>query len=342
MADQVLVTGISGFIAKRVALDLLNSGYAVRGTVRSLASGEKVKATLAGAGADVSRLTFAEADLTSDKGWFEAVKGCKYVQHIASPFPMEAVKDREALVPAAREGALRVLEQALNSGVERIVLTASIASMMYKANRPAEFQFSEKDWSDPEWSYMSAYLVSKTRAEIAAWEFMKKHNAEKKLVVVNPGFVLGPSLDKDIGTSLQVIELFLKRKYPAVPPTSFPAVDVRDVSELHVRAMTLAGCGGRRLLACSDTLSMPEMTMILRNDMGAAGKRVPTMVLPAFLVRFMAMFDPAMKTLLPDIGVKARADTAYVTALTGLKFRPSREAVIAAGESLVKLGIVPA
>ncbi len=342
MVDQVLVTGISGFIAKRVALDLLNAGYAVRGTVRNLASGEKVKGILAGAGADVSQLSFVEADLMSDAGWADAVKDCRFVQHIASPFPMEAVKDREALVPAARDGALRVLQQALKAGAERIVLTASIASMMYRPNRPAEFSFSEGDWSDPEWPPMSAYLVSKTRAEKAAWEFMKKHGAEKKLVVVNPGLVLGPSLDKDIGTSLQALELFLKRKYPAVPPTCFPTVDVRDVSELHVRAMTAAGVGGRRLLACSDTLSMPEMTLILRQELGTAANRVPKMVLPAFVIRLMAMFDPAMKSLIPDIGVKGNADTAYVTDLTGVKFRPSREAVIAAGESLVKLGIVPA
>jgi nucleoside-diphosphate-sugar epimerase len=342
MSDQVLVTGISGFIAKRIALDLLNAGYAVRGTVRSLVSGDKVKATLSGAGADISQLSFAAADLTSDAGWADAVKGCRYVQHIASPFPMDVPKDRESLVPAAREGTLRVLDLALNAGVERIVLTSSTVSMMYRPNRPSEFTFSESDWSDPEWLALSAYIVSKTRAEKAAWEFMKKQSAEKKLTVVNPGFVLGPSLDEDIGTSLQVLELFLKRKYPAIPQTAFPTVDIRDLSELHVRAMTLASTGGRRLIGCSDTLSMPEMASIMRNELGKAGARVPKMVLPDFVIRLMAMFDSSMKNLIPDIGVKPIADAAYVTALTGVKFRPSREAVIAAGESLVKLGIVPA
>jgi nucleoside-diphosphate-sugar epimerase len=214
--------------------------------------------------------------------------------------------------------------------------------MMYRANRPAQMTFSENDWSDPEWTPLSAYIVSKTRAEKAAWEFMKNQGAEKKLAVVNPGFVLGPSLDRDIGTSLQVLELFLKRKYPAIPQTAFPTVDIRDLSELHMRAMTLAAAGGRRLLGCSDTLSMPEMASIMRNELGTAGKRVPTMVLPDLLIRLMAMFDPSMKNLIPDIGVKPIADAAYVTALTGVKFRSAREAVIAAGESLVKLGIVPA
>jgi nucleoside-diphosphate-sugar epimerase len=342
MADQVLVTGISGFIAKRVALDLLNAGYAVRGTVRSLASGDKVKATLASAGADTSRLSFAEADLTSDAGWANAVKGCRYVQHIASPFPLDVPKDRESLVPAAREGTLRVLDLALKAGVERIVLTSSTVAMMYRPNRPAELSFGENDWSDPEWSALSAYIVSKIRAEKAAWELMKKHGAEKKLTVVNPGFVLGPSLDEDIGTSLQVLELFLKRKYPAIPQTEFPTVDVRDLSELHVKAMTSLTTGGRRLLGCADTLSMPEMASILRSELGKAGKRVPKMVLPDFVIRLMAKFDPSMKNLIPDIGCKPIADAAYVTALTGVKFRSSREAVIATGESLVKLGIVPA
>lgn len=342
MADQVLVTGISGFIAKRVALDLMNKGYAVRGTVRSLSSADAVRATLAGAGADVSRLSLVAADLLSTDGWAEAVQGCRYVQHIASPFPMNVPKDREALVPAARGGALRVLEQALKTGVERIVLTSSTVAMMYRANRPPEYPFTEKDWSDPEWSRASAYIVSKTRAELAAWEFMKTHGAEKKLAVVNPGFALGPALDKDIGTSLQTLELFLKRTYPAIPQTAFPTVDVRDLSLLHIAAMELPEAGGRRLLGCSDTLSMPEMATIMRAELGHAAQRVPKIVLPNFVIRVMGLFDPTMRNIMADIGVKPIADAAYVTALTGVKFRPAREAVIAAGESLVKLGIVPA
>jgi dihydroflavonol-4-reductase len=342
VVDQVLVTGISGFIAKRVALDLLNVGYAVRGTVRKLAGAEHVLATLAAAGADTSRLSFVEADLLSDDGWSDSVKDCRYVQHIASPFPMQVPKDREALVPAARGGALRVLEAALKAGVERIVLTSSTVSMMYRANRPAEFTFSEDDWSDPEWSAASAYIVSKVRAEKAAWEFMKAQGAEKKLAVVNPGFVLGPSLDKDIGTSIQVLEFFLKRVYPAIPQTAFPTVDIRDLAQLHVAAMELPAAGGRRLLGSADTLSMPQMAEILRSGLGHAGRRVPKIVLPNFVIRLMAIFDPAMKNLIADIGVRPVADAAYVTALTGVTFRPAREAVLAAGESLVKLGIVPA
>ncbi len=342
MVDQVLVTGISGFIAKRVALDLLNNGYAVRGTVRSLATGEQVRASLASAGADVARLSFIAADLLSDGGWADAVKGCRYVQHIASPFPMQVPKDREALVPAARGGALRVVDHALKAGVERIVLTSSTVAMMYRANRPSEFHFSENDWSDPEWSKASAYIVSKTRAELAAWEFMKARGAEKKLVVVNPGFVLGPALDKDIGTSLQTLELFLKRVYPAIPQTAFPTVDVRDLSQLHITAMTESAVAGRRLLGSSDTLSMPEMAAILRAELGTAARHVPKMVLPDFVIRVMGLFDPTMGNILADIGVKPVADAAYVTSLTGVRFRPAREAVVAAGKSLVKLGIVPA
>lgn len=340
--DRVLVTGISGFIAKHVALALLTSGYQVNGTVRLLNSADAVKKTLAGHGANVSHLTMFAADLTKPEGWREAVKGCRYVQHIASPFPIENVADREALVPTAREGALRVIDAALAEGADRIVMTSSMVAMMYRPNRPAEFTVQEQDWTDAEWPQLSAYIVSKTRAERAAWEHVRSKGATGKLVVVNPGFVLGPALDKDIGTSLGVIELILKRKYPALPPTAFPIVDVRDLAAVHIKGMTAKDAGDRRLVASGDTLSLPDIAAILRRELGPAGRRVPTMTLPAFAVRAMALFDPALRSVLPDLGARPKADSAYVTAMTGISFRPAREAAIDAGRSLVDLGIVPA
>ncbi len=249
MSELVLLTGISGFIAKHVALELLRQGYQVRGTVRQKAAGDAVTATLRAAGADTTGLSFIEADLTKDDGWQEAAKGCRYVQHLASPFPLKQPKEREGLIPMAVGGTARVLDAALRAGAERVVLTSSIVSMMYRAGRAGDLPLRESDWTDTDWPGANPYAISKTRAEQEAWRIMRAAGAETRLAVVNPGLVLGPLLDRDFGTSVNVIKLMLDGKYPAIPPINFPVVDVRDLALVHVRAMTLAEAGGRRLLS---------------------------------------------------------------------------------------------
>ncbi|MGD9603316.1 MAG: NAD-dependent epimerase/dehydratase family protein [Gammaproteobacteria bacterium] len=338
--DTVLVTGISGFIAKHVVLELLRQGCAVRGTVRSLAGADDVRRTLIAQGADVSRLGFVAADLDHDAGWAEAVAGCRYVQHIASPFPLEVVDDREALVPAARDGALRVLDAALQAGVERVVMTSSMVAMMYRPGRPAECRVTEGDWTDPEWAPLTPYIVSKTRAEQAAWARMRDAGASAGLTTVNPGFVLGPLLDAKSSTSIDVVKMFLTGAYPALPPVAFPVVDVRDLAAVQVRAMTAQEAGGRRLIAAGETITMREMAFALRAAFPARRRRIPQWVLPAGVVRFAGIFDRALRALRGDLGVTPIADSAYVTALTGVGFRPAAEAVVAAGRSLEAMGLV--
>ena len=340
MSSTVLVTGIGGFIAKHVALALLTAGYNVRGSIRSPAAADEIRATLALHGADIERLTFVVADLGHDGGWEQAIAGCEFIQHVASPFPIKTPDDRESLVPAAREGTLRILRHGLNAGVSRIVETSSMVAMMYRADRPAEITVSESDWTDPEWPSLSAYIVSKTRAERAAWEFLRAAGAENKLCTVNPGFVLGPLLDTRLGTSLEVIRLFMTGAYPAVPPVSFPVVDVRDLAAVHVRAMTTADTGGRRLIASGETISMRDMAVMLRDAFPSRARRIPTRVLPPLVVRLLGLFDRQLRTLRSDLGVVPRADSAYVTALTGIGFRPAHESVVAAGQSLIDHGAI--
>ena len=340
MSATVLVTGISGFIAKHVALQLLAAGHTVRGTIRRPAAADEVRASLARHGADIDRLSFVVADLGADAGWADAIAGCEFIQHVASPFPIKAPADREALVPAAREGTLRILRHGLKAGVSRIVETSSMVAMMYRADRPADVLVGESDWSDAEWPPLSAYIVSKTRAERAAWEFLRATAAQNKLCTVNPGLVLGPLLDTRFGTSLEVIRLFMSGAYPALPPVSFPVVDVRDLASVHVRAMTAANCGGRRLIATSATISMRDMAVMLRDAFPDRPRRIPTRVLPSLVVRLLALFDRQLRSLLGDLGVAARADSAYVTTLTGVNFRPARESVVAAGQSLIEHGVI--
>lgn len=340
MSEVVLVTGISGFIAKHVALALLNAGYRVRGTVRDAQAGRAVADTLARHGADVSPLEFVVADLERDDGWDAAIAGCDYVQHLASPFPIEAPADRESLVPAAREGTLRVLRRALAAGVRRVVDTSSIVAMMYRAGRPPRFSVTERDWTDPEWAPLSAYIVSKTRAERAAWDAAEAAGARERLCTIHPGFVLGPLLDARSGTSVDVIRLFLTGAYPAVPKVAYPVVDVRDLAAVHVAAMREEGAGGRRLIASGETLSMRDMAQALRAAFPERARKIPIRQLPDGVVRLAGYVDRQLRSLRGDLGVTPEADASYVTALTGVTFRPSREAVVAAGRSLVEYGVV--
>ena len=336
MTDTVLVTGASGFIAKYVAAALLDKGYAVRGTVRTMAKADAVRESIARIGADTARLEFCEADLLADDGWGQATDGVRYVQHIASPFPMAQPKDREALVPAARDGALRVLKSAMAAGAARIVLTSSMVAMMYRANRPQTVQVAEDDWTDPEWDQLSAYIVSKTRAERAAWDAMG--DDKSRLAVVNPGFVMGPAPDTDSATSLDLVKMLLTGAYPALPKIAFPCVDVRDVAALHVAAMTTDEAGGRRLMGAGETLTLHDMSMILREACPKRARKIPKRSLPIWITRLAAFVDPNIRAVRPDLGVHPHAQCAYVTDLTGVSFRPAKESVADAGRSLIALG----
>jgi dihydroflavonol-4-reductase len=342
MTETVLVTGISGFIAKHVALALLREGYSVRGTLRSFSREEEVRKALAEAGRDEERLTLVEADLTSDQGWAEAVEGCTFVQHVASPFPMAQPRDREALVPAARDGALRVLRAAARADVARMILTSSMGAMMYRPDRPTQVSVGEGDWSDPDWKVLSPYFISKTRAEQAAWAWARDNDWTDRLTVVNPGFVLGPTLDGGTSTSLDVIKMVMTGAYPAFPPVSYPVVDVRDLADLHVSAMTAPRAGGRRLIGSGTTLSMQEMAGILKEKFPEFAKKIPTRSLPGLLARLLAVFDPNVRSVLPDLGVRPVAETGYVTEVTGVTFRPPEKALVAGARSLIEHGVVTA
>lgn len=335
MAGRVLVTGVSGVIAKHIALELLNRGYQVRGTVRALSKAAQVKKTLEQAGADVSRLSFAAADLIQDDGWREAAEKCDAVMHVASPFPISQPANRNALTPIARGGVQRVLEASKKA--ERIVITSSLAAMMYRPNRPPEFQVRENDWTDTSWPKLSAYIVSKTEAEQAAWDAAVGGGYKHRVTTVNPGLVLGPPLDDDISASLEVIRLFMKGAYPAVPPASFPVVDVRDVAVLHVAAMETPQASGRRLIAASETLSLRQIAEILREAFPDRARKIPTRVLPAWLVRVAAMFDRNLASVTPDLDAVPQAESGYVTEMTGVSFRPAHDAVIDTARALERI-----
>jgi len=301
--STVLVTGGSGFIGSQAILQLLAAGHLVRTTVRSLKREGDVRAMLKEGGAEsCDRLSFVVADLESDDGWPQAVAGCEYVLHIASPFPATLPQHEDELIVPAREGALRVLRAARDAGVKRVVLTSSFAAIGY-GQKVQTAPFDENNWTDPAGEDVQPYAKSKTLAERAAWDFIAREGGNLELSVVNPVGVFGPVLGPDYSTSILLVQRLMDGAMPGCPQLSFGAVDVRDVADLHIRAMTHPAAKGERFLAVAgDFLSIRDIARILKNRMGASAKRVPTRQLPNWLVRLAALRDPAVKQILPELG----------------------------------------
>ncbi len=337
MTDLVLVTGVSGFIASHVTAKLLEQGYTVRGTVRNKSKGQRIVDALADKGANTSKLELVEANLSDDTGWKTAVQDCRFVQHIASPFPLEAPSDREALVPAARAGAMRVIEQAIGTGAERVVMTSSMVSMVGQPGRGKHMLVKEGDWSNPDWKPLTAYPVSKTRAERAVWDYVEAQNVKTRLTTVCPGLVFGPDTYNNGGASLALIKGLFGGEFPMLPRIAYPIIDVRDCASLHVKAMTAPDAGGRRLMAASDTHWFSGINNILREAYPDA--KLPTREMPNLLVKIAGLFDSSIRGIVPDIGTFHEADAQYVSSLTGVMPRPAKEAILAAAESLIENGL---
>jgi nucleoside-diphosphate-sugar epimerase len=344
--SKVLVTGGSGFIACHCILQLLAAGYEVTTTVRNLKRESEVRAALQRGGArPANRLSFFAADLESDAGWPEAVSGCEFVLHVASPFPATVPRNEAELIIPARDGALRVLRAARDAGVKRVVLTSSFAAIGY-GHKPQSEPFNETDWTDVNGKGVTAYVKSKTLAERAAWDFIKREGENKDggrlgLSVVNPVGVFGPVLGPDYSTSILIVQRLLDGAVPGLPKLYFGAVDVRDVAALHLRAMTHPAANGERFLAVAgDFMSTLDIARVLKSSMGAAAKKVPTLQLPNFLIRLAALRDPAVKQIVPELGNRKNATAAKARNMLGWSPRPREQSIIATAESLRQLGLL--
>jgi nucleoside-diphosphate-sugar epimerase len=341
--STILVTGGSGFIGSHAIIQLLAAGHQVRTTVRNLAREGEVRAMLKQGGAALAdsreRLSFHAADLESDKGWAEAVKGTDYVLHIASPFPPSVPENENDLIIPAREGALRVLRAARDAGAKRVVLTSSFAAIGY-GHKDRNKTFDETSWTDVNGEGVQPYAKSKTIAERAAWDFVAKEGNGLELSVVNPVGVFGPVLGADYSTSILLFQRLLDGAMPGCPRLYFGVVDVRDVAAMHISAMTNPAAKGERFLAVSgDFMSILEIAKVLKSRMGKWARRVPTRQVPDWLVRLSALRDPAVKQILPELGKHRNATSAKAQKLLGWTPIPREDSIVATAESMVRLGL---
>lgn len=337
----VLITGGTGLVSSHCILLLLESGYAVRTTVRSLSRKQEVLEMLQrGGGQTIENLSFIEADLTGDEGWSDAVQGCEYVLHVATPISLETPKHENEVIQPAVDGTLRVLRAAKKSEVKRVVLTSSFAAIGYGPN-PEKRPWTEKDWTNPNNTALSAYVKSKSLAELAAWDFMKRDGGRMELTVINPMAIFGPTLGRRLSTGHQLIKQLMDGSMKILPRVDFGIVDVRDVADLHLRAMTHPKAAGERFLALAGgTMSFHEIAMTLRKRFGDHEKRVATKTVPDWLLRLAAPFSVKAKQVLPMLGQFRISSNEKARTVLGWNPRSNEEAVIAAGESLLHLGFI--
>jgi nucleoside-diphosphate-sugar epimerase len=340
----VLVTGGSGFLGAHCIISLLTAGYKVRTTVRSPNKQSTVRDMLKNGNISdslLSNLSFALADLTNDDGWPEAVSGCTYVLHVASPFPAYVPKHEDDLIIPAREGTLRVLRAAKAAGVKRVVLTSSFTAVGY-GHPEQDKPFTEENWTDLSHGNVGPYPKSKTLAERAAWDFIKSEDGKGlEMSVINPVGIFGPVLGKEYATSIIFVERLLKGDFPGVPKIWSAVVDVRDVASLHLLAMTHEKAAGERFLAVSPpTMSIQETAMTLKERLPDIAKRAPTRVFPNILVRIVALFNKEVALVVPELGKKKEVSNEKARMMLGWNPRSREDALVATVESLVKFGIL--
>ena len=335
--QTVLVTGGSGYIGGWCVATLLERGYQVRTTVRDLGREGAVRAAIATVTDPADRLSFHAANLTGDEGWDAAAQGCDFMLHVASPLGVPEPKDPQELIVPARDGALRALKAAIGAGVKRVVMTSSVAATSVAPGAPDSVS-DETMWTDPTLAGVGPYTQSKTIAERAAWDLMASAGGETTLATVNPALVLGPVMGGDFSDSVQVVQRLLTGKVPGLPRLGFNVVDVRDVADLQLRAMTAPEAAGQRFIAAADFKWMEEMAYILRRHLGAAAAKVPSRKMPDFVIRLAALFDRDLGSVTSGLSRRREFTSAKARDLLGWRPRGAEETILDCARSLIAHG----
>jgi dihydroflavonol-4-reductase len=336
MADRVLVTGGSGYIAGFLIRQLVAEGWTVHATVRDLARETGLRRLL---GVDDSRLRVFAADLNADAGWTEAAAGCSHVAHLASPLPSGVPRSADELIVPARDGALRALRAAKAAGARRFVMTSSVAAIGFGRGRGVH-RFTEADWTPLARPGLTPYVRSKTVAERAARDRVEKEGAGLEFCTINPSVVLGPVWSADYSASVTIVKKLLDGSVRSCPDFGFGVVDVRDVADLHVRALTAPNMAGERFIASGRFMKLREVADVLRTGLGDQARRVTTRDVPDVLVRIAALFNPLARAVAPELGSVRHQDASHARAVLGWATRPEEQSILDTARSLLALGIV--
>ena len=339
--DLVLVTGASGFLGMHCVMRLLQDGYYVRGSVRDLVRGRRAKEMI-GKHVDVSRLSFVQADLSADENWEPAIAGCTHILHVASPVPRKPPKTAAEVIEPARDGALRVLRAAVRvGGVKRIVMTSSTAAVLWGQNRDGTKIYNEDDWTTIN-ADVGPYEQSKTLAERAAWEFVKQLPSKDRFefVTINPGLILGPVFGDEYSISGEIVRKLLAAELPGCPALEFSPVDVRDVAEAHVVAMTHPQAPGKRFIVGLENTPWLEIAQLLASRYAARGFKIPARKLPSWVLKVVAIFDKTAAVAVPELGKRQDVSSERARSVLGLKFRDLQTMVFDMADSMIELGVV--
>jgi dihydroflavonol-4-reductase len=336
MAGRVLVTGGSGYIAGFLIRQLLAAGWQVNTTVRDLAREAALRPLLGG---DPASLRFFAADLLDDRGWAEAMAGCSHVAHVASPFHANAPRHEDELIVPAREGALRALRFARDAGVQRFVQTSSVAAIVYGHGKGMH-RFTEADWTDLGGDGVNAYVKSKTIAERAARDWMAAEGGAMEFVAINPALVLGPVWSGDFSASIEMIRQLMGGLLPGCPDLGFGIVDVRDVADLHVRALTAPDLAGERFIASGPFVKLIDIARVLKTRLPEHARKVPLRRLPDWLVRLAGRFNPMIRQIVGELGNVRDIDPGHTRAVLGWQTRDYEESLIDCALSLIDRGVV--
>ena len=335
MSKKVLLTGISGFVGQHCAVELLKNGYQVRGSIRNLRKEQEVRKGIAQIIEAKNNLEFCELDLMSDKGWDEAMAGCDYVLHVASPFVIAEPKDENEMIKPAVEGTLRALKAAKKAGVKKVVLTSSTVAM---AGDKKKTRLTQKSWTNPTTDKVSVYMKSKTLAEKAAWDFYNNQAPENKteLTVVNPGPIYGPTLTGNLsGTSMSMIKDIITGKMPMLPNAHYVMSDVRDIAKIHVAALENVKADGKRFIVTSEKPhSFVGIASILKEN---GFKKASPRKAPSFMVKFMSLFNREMKGMLPFVDAEVSADISQTKEIFNWKPLPFEKTVLDTAKSIQPL-----
>ncbi len=338
IGGTVLVTGGSGYIAGYIIRALLDEGWTVNTTVRDLAREAQLRAQLGGS---YATLRFFKADLMDDKGWRAAMDGCSHVCHVASPITVQAPRQEDELILPAREGALRALRFARAAGVERFVQTSSVAAIVYGHGKGIR-RFTEADWTDTDGPGVHAYAKSKTLAERAAREWIAREGRGMEFVSINPSVVLGPVWGEDYSTSIELVRQLLAGAVPGCADLGFGVVDVRDVADLHVRALTEPGIDGERFIASGPFLKMIDIARILRQQLGQQARRVPLRHVPDWMVHALALVNPMVRQVTGELGNVRDTDAGHALSRLGWATRPVEQTITDCAQSLIETRVVAA